>query len=266
MYMSPVDDRLRLAIGMSAEQVIGMLRAEDELHQVADSDGEIVHKAQVAQQELSHDQEHAAALAHQAQVLADASARRLQQLNALADRTAAQLAAAQERLQLARARRAARLARERALALSVASDGGAAYCTSSSTAGQGNGQLDPASLCPLWRAPGQRLRMDASKAFNAMSQFHARTLRQPICVTDSYRSYAQQVDVYHRKPDLAAVPGTSNHGWGLAVDLCGGVQTYGTPAFQWMKEFGPRFGFHHPAWAEPTGSKPEAWHWEFTPR
>jgi LAS superfamily LD-carboxypeptidase LdcB len=98
-----------------------------------------------------------------------------------------------------------------------------------------------------------------------MSKYHAKSVGGPVCVTDSYRSYAAQVDVYHRKPGLAAVPGTSEHGWGLAVDLCGGVQTYGTPAFNWMKANAPRFGFHHPAWAEPSGSRPEAWHWEFTP-
>jgi LAS superfamily LD-carboxypeptidase LdcB len=180
----------------------------------------------------------------------------------------AQLAAAQDRLQQARAARAARLeklARERAFLALALRDSGAAYCTQPNTAGQANGQLDPASLCPLWMAPGQRLAMGAAKAFNAMSHFHARMLGTPICVTDSYRSYAAQVDVYHRKPGLAAVPGTSNHGWGLAVDLCGGAQTYGTAAFNWMKAYGPRFGFHHPAWAEPNGSKPEAWHWEYSP-
>jgi LAS superfamily LD-carboxypeptidase LdcB len=270
MYMQPVDNTLRLAIGMSAEQVLGMLQTQAVLHHVVESDSEVVRRAKVAEQALTTDQLQVAALTRNAQQLADASARRLHDLNSLADRTSAQLAAAERQLEQARARRAARLAKiaaQRALAARMLSfDGGAAYCTNSSTAGQSNGQLDPASLCPLWEAPGQRLRMDAAHAFDAMSQYHARTLHAPLCVTDSYRSYAQQVDVYHRKPGLAAVPGTSEHGWGLATDLCGGVQTYGSAAFRWMKTYGPRFGFHHPAWAEPTGSKPEAWHWEYTPR
>jgi LAS superfamily LD-carboxypeptidase LdcB len=126
-----------------------------------------------------------------------------------------------------------------------------------------NGNLDPAVLCTLWRAPGHRLRTDAARAFNAMSAYHARTRGTPLCVTDSYRSYAAQVDVYQRKPSLAAVPGTSEHGWGLAVDFCGGVQTFGTSAFRWMKANAGRYGFHHPSWAEPSGSRPEAWHWEY---
>jgi LAS superfamily LD-carboxypeptidase LdcB len=269
MYMAPMNDRLRLAIGMDADQVLSMLRTEDELHQVAESDGEIVRRARIAQQALDRTRLQVAALNRQAQELADRSAKRLRELNALADRTSAQLVAAQDQLQQAKARRAARLARlaaQRALAARMLSlDHGAAYCRTSDTSGMSNGQLDPDALCALWGARGHRLRTDASRAFNAMSRYHAKTLHSPLCVTDSYRSYAQQVDVYHRKPGLAAVPGTSQHGWGMAVDLCGGVQTYGSPAFRWMKAFGPRFGFHHPDWAEPSGSKPEAWHWEYTP-
>jgi LAS superfamily LD-carboxypeptidase LdcB len=96
-----------------------------------------------------------------------------------------------------------------------------------------------------------------------MSQYHAATAGSPLCVTDSYRSYAEQVDVYQRKPGLAAVPGTSNHGWGQAVDFCGGIQTAGSAAYRWMEANAGRFGWVHPEWARPAGSKPEAWHWEF---
>jgi LAS superfamily LD-carboxypeptidase LdcB len=269
MYMTPVNDQLRLAVSMDADEVLGMIRTESELHQVAASDSEVVRRAQVAQQELERTKQQVATLTRQAKQLADSSARRLRDLDALADRTSAQLLAAQDELQRAKAQRAARLARAaaaRALAAQMLSmDHGAAFCRTSDTSGMSNGQLDADALCPLWGAPGHRLRTDASKAFNAMSKYHAKSVGGPVCVTDSYRSYAAQVDVYHRKPGLAAVPGTSQHGWGLAVDLCGGVQSYGTPAFNWMKANGPRFGFHHPAWAEPTGSRPEAWHWEFTP-
>lgn len=83
-------------------------------------------------------------------------------------------------------------------------------------------------------------------------------------MTDSYRSYDDQVRVYAEKPTLAAIPGTSNHGWGTALDLCGGIERFGTAQHQWMLLNGPLFGWFHPAWAEPTGSKPEPWHWEFS--
>jgi len=136
-------------------------------------------------------------------------------------------------------------------------------CSGSSTGGYANGFLDPAALCPLYAAPGHRLRADAAAAFNAMSRARAAATGSPLCVTDSYRSYAEQVDVYSRKPSLAATPGTSNHGLGLAADLCGGVERFGSSAYLWMKANAGRFGFSHPSWAEPGGAKPEPWHWEF---
>ena len=96
-----------------------------------------------------------------------------------------------------------------------------------------------------------------------MSKYHAANRGAPLCVTDSYRSYSEQASLYRRKPGLAAVPGSSEHGWGKAVDLCGGVQNSGSDAYRWMKANAGRFGWFHPDWAEPGGSKPEAWHWEF---
>jgi LAS superfamily LD-carboxypeptidase LdcB len=62
---------------------------------------------------------------------------------------------------------------------------------------------------------------------------------------------------------MAAVPGTSNHGWGRAVDLCGGIESFGTPQHDWLVANAPRFGWVHPSWAEVTGSRPEPWHFEF---
>ena len=85
-----------------------------------------------------------------------------------------------------------------------------------------------------------------------------------MCIRDSsYRSYASQVSAFHRKPGLAAVPGTSNHGWALAVDLCGGINVAGSPQWTWMTANSGRFGFVQPDWARPGAEKPEPWHWEF---
>jgi hypothetical protein len=135
--------------------------------------------------------------------------------------------------------------------------------TKDSAAGFGNGQIPAAALCPLWGAPGQLLRADAAAAFARLSKAYAQQFGRPICVTDSYRSYSQQVALYATKPNLAARPGTSNHGWGVAVDLCGGVQSFGTVEHTWLFTHAPLYGWFHPAWAEPTGSRPEPWHWEF---
>ena len=75
--------------------------------------------------------------------------------------------------------------------------------------------------------------------------------------------YAEQVRLYGEKPELAAVPGTSDHGWGLAVDLCGGVERFGTPQYAWMVANAGRFGFLHPGWADPGNGREEPWHWEY---
>lgn len=141
---------------------------------------------------------------------------------------------------------------------------GTTGCAGRSVSGYANGNIPVSALCPLRYAPGQVLRADAAAAFNQLTDAYRAARGAPICVTDAYRNYATQVELYRTKPSLAAVPGTSNHGWGIAVDLCGGIQDYGTSAYTWMKANAPRFGWVHPAWAEPGSSREEPWHWEYT--
>ena len=128
--------------------------------------------------------------------------------------------------------------------------------------GYPNGLIPPSAMCPLGPA-GHALRCDAAAAYRAMSSAFAGAFGTPICITDSYRTYSSQVRLYGQKPALAAVPGTSNHGWGLAVDLCGGIERFGTPEYLWMKANAGRFGFLHPDWAEPGNGREEPWHWEY---
>jgi hypothetical protein len=85
-----------------------------------------------------------------------------------------------------------------------------------------NGQLPPEALAPI---AGGQLEKFAAAAWNAMNAEARRNgveLR-PTGSKSSYRTYAQQVELYNLylsgKGNLAARPGTSNHGWGLAVDL-----------------------------------------------
>lgn len=125
-----------------------------------------------------------------------------------------------------------------------------------------NGLIPSWALCPL-PEPGEMLRADAALAFIKLNDAYVRHFGRPICVTDSYRSLAVQERLYVTKPGLAAVPGTSNHGRGLATDLCGGIQRFGSTEYNWMKANAPRFGWYHPGWAEPYGSRPEPWHWEY---
>ncbi len=127
-----------------------------------------------------------------------------------------------------------------------------------------NGQLPPSALCPLWEAPGESLRPTAAAAFSAMSKEYAKQFGTAICVTDSYRTLSEQVAVKASRGRWAATPGTSKHGLGIAVDLCGGIQDFGSPQHLWMKLNAPLYGWYHPSWAEPSGSLPEPWHWEFS--
>ncbi len=128
--------------------------------------------------------------------------------------------------------------------------------------GYPNGLIPPSALCPLGVA-GHALRCDAAAAYRAMSTAYASEFGEPLCITDSYRTYAAQVRLYGEKPALAAVPGTSDHGWGLAVDLCGGIETFGTAPYRWMVANAGRFGWLHPTWADPGNGREEPWHWEF---
>jgi LAS superfamily LD-carboxypeptidase LdcB len=121
------------------------------------------------------------------------------------------------------------------------------------------------ALCPLWGAAGMMLQPAAAAAFNRMSQAFSAAFGEPLCVTSSYRSYAKQVYLYATMPaGYAAVPGTSNHGWGLAVDLCGGIQVDYSPQHEWLLNHAAEFSWFHPSWAMPGGPGPhEPWHWEF---
>lgn len=79
--------------------------------------------------------------------------------------------------------------------------------------------------------------------------------------TDSYRSYEQQVDLKKRKPKLAAKPGTSEHGYGKALDLATPDLSEGlgknSEQYKWLVKNAGRFGFHT------LTSKVEPWHWEY---
>lgn len=125
-----------------------------------------------------------------------------------------------------------------------------------------NGAVPLDALCPLPQ-DGHRLRADAAYAFTQLDEAYRARFGEPICVTDSYRPLDAQVAVFGTKPDLAAAPGTSNHGWGTAVDLCGGIEEFGTEQHIWMQWNAPLFGWFHPGWAQQDGSRPEPWHWEY---
>lgn len=126
-----------------------------------------------------------------------------------------------------------------------------------------NGRLPDRVLCALPGASDEKLRADAAVAFARLAGAYEEELGRPMCVTDGYRTLAEQRALRRMKPGLAAQPGTSEHGWGLALDLSCGVQSFRTTSHAWVAQNASRFGWILPQWARRSGSKPEPWHWEY---
>ena len=80
-----------------------------------------------------------------------------------------------------------------------------------------------------------------------------------IGINETYRPYSEQVDLAKRKGlysqgGLAAKPGTSEHGWGMATDL-----ELNSSAQSWMKKHASDYGF--------VNNVPrESWHWAYKPK
>lgn len=127
-----------------------------------------------------------------------------------------------------------------------------------------NGRLRESQLCELWQK-GEFLRPDAAVSITALNQSFQATFQRDLCITDSYRSLGEQVQVKAAKPGLAATAGRSEHGWGLAVDLCQS-ELKASGVWKWLKENGPLYGWENPSWARSGGGGAyEPWHWEYFP-
>jgi len=127
-----------------------------------------------------------------------------------------------------------------------------------------NGQLTGLSSI----GSGHKLNPEASDAYLKMVNA-AKADGISWSITDSYRSlegqnklfdwdYFKKTKVRRKKGTAgtpAAYPGTSNHGWGAAVDL--GVK-YGDKSHTWLTKNASKFGFSNP-FKKPTT---EPWHWE----
>jgi hypothetical protein len=127
-----------------------------------------------------------------------------------------------------------------------------------------NGLLPESDLCTLWDGRNM-LRADAAVALAELDLNFRAAFGRDICLDDSYRTLGAQRRVAFTRGGLAATPGTSNHGWGLAIDLCS-VDSRSNPVMTWLRDNGPAYGWDNPVWARSGGSGPhEAWHWEYVP-
>lgn len=113
-----------------------------------------------------------------------------------------------------------------------------------------NGQLPKKALSPIKNG---YLSKYAAGAWNAMN-VEARKLGLellPAGSLSSYRTFGQQRVLYAQYlngGNLAAIPGTSNHGWGLAVD----VSTHDMRSM--IDKIGEKYG-----WAKKWSDAPTEW-------
>jgi D-alanyl-D-alanine carboxypeptidase len=118
----------------------------------------------------------------------------------------------------------------------------------------GNGKVPTTALESIGSGD-HRLYGPAAQAFKAMSRAaSAEGVTLPI--NDSYRSYDEQVKMAKEKGlygqgGLAAKPGTSEHGWGLSLDI-----EVNSKSSQWLKTNAGKYGFANNVAGEP-------WHWTF---
>jgi D-alanyl-D-alanine carboxypeptidase len=124
-------------------------------------------------------------------------------------------------------------------------------------AAYGNGKI-PATALGQVGDTGHKLWAPAAESLTTMIA-DAKKDGVTIGITDSYRSYDEQVDLAKRKGlysqgGLAAKPGTSEHGWGMAADL-----DLNAKAQAWVRKHGDEYGF--------VENVPrESWHWAYKPK
>ncbi|MBU2670542.1 M15 family metallopeptidase [Actinoplanes bogorensis] len=123
-------------------------------------------------------------------------------------------------------------------------------------AAYGNGKI-PANALERVGDTRHKLWAPAADSLNSMIK-DAKAQGVDIGITDSYRPYEEQVDLARRKGlysqgGLAAKPGTSEHGWGMATDL-----DLNPKALSWMRDNAEKYGF--------INNVPrENWHWAYRP-
>jgi LAS superfamily LD-carboxypeptidase LdcB len=129
----------------------------------------------------------------------------------------------------------------------------AAPTTIARTAPGQNGRLTAGQLAQV--EPGHFLTPTAANSFQQMKAAAAKD-GVNLNINNAYRSYENQVKMANQyglysKGGKAAVPGTSNHGLGKAVDL----NVKANPgSFEWLKNNASKYGFYN--------IPREPWHWE----
>lgn len=133
-----------------------------------------------------------------------------------------------------------------------------------------NGRIPLSELTPLgWpEADHLRLRDDAAKSLWRVAWRFELRFGKPLFITDAYRDYDTQVRLKKQKGPFAATPGTSNHGWGVAIDAASRINVDGSEEHDWFVREARAHGWVWPTWASdynPANGQHEPWHMEYHP-
>jgi hypothetical protein len=143
--------------------------------------------------------------------------------------------------------------------------------------GLSNGHIAPTQLMSIG---GHLFQAQAGAGFVRMAADYHAAGHGTLSITEAYRDYDEQVRLFKARytagwssgvwwngqfwrkkagAAVAAVPGTSNHGWGRAVDVGGYGGSSSTAAHQWIRDHCAAYGY---SWATGRASG-EPWHLEF---
>lgn len=126
-----------------------------------------------------------------------------------------------------------------------------------------NGKIPDSELQTLSFSSGSKMNKKAAAAMEEMNKAYKADNGSDLTINEAYRDCATQIR-YSKELGSRAAPAppcVSNHGWGLAADI--EVGAFGSSIYNWLKANAHKYGYVHPAWAEPGGSNPEQWHWEY---
>ena len=129
--------------------------------------------------------------------------------------------------------------------------------------GYSNGGIPDSELQTLSFSSGNKMNKKAAAAMEEMNKAYKADNGSDLIINEAYRDCATQIR-YSKELGSRAAPAppcVSNHGWGLAADI--EVGAFGSSTYNWLKANAHKYGYVHPAWAEPGGSNPEQWHWEY---
>ncbi|GAB3714499.1 peptidoglycan-binding protein [Mariniluteicoccus flavus] len=122
-----------------------------------------------------------------------------------------------------------------------------------------NGQLPSSILCTVPFSPKDKVACYMLPDLVAFNEAHKKMFGSNISITgnnNAYRPLSVQEHYWRTLPrGQAARPGTSNHGWGLAIDISN-VGGHGTARYRWLNSNAGKYGFD-----DNVGH--EAWHWEY---